>query len=300
MIVMDQIAAMQALMRQYRCEGKTIGFVPTMGYLHEGHTSLIDRARAENDIVVLSVFVNPLQFGPNEDFARYPRDFERDRRIAEQHGVDVLFHPEADEMYPEPLTVRAIVQARADVLCGRSRPGHFDGVATVLIKLFNIVMPDRAYFGMKDAQQVAVVDGLIRDLNFPIELVPVPTVREADGLAKSSRNVYLSPQERSEAPALYAALQAAASAVERGERSAAAIRRMVREHIEAHTHVEIDYVEVCSYPDLTPLETLAGTVLIAVAVRFASARLIDNIMIELPKTGEQGDGKGEQACFARS
>ncbi|MED5075692.1 pantoate--beta-alanine ligase, partial [Anoxybacillus geothermalis] len=167
--------------------------------------------------------------------------------------------------------------------------GHFDGVATVLIKLFNIVMPDRAYFGMKDAQQVAVVAGLIRDFNFPIELVPVPTVRETDGLAKSSRNVYLSPQERKEAPALYEALKAAAAAVDRGERNAEAIRRLVREHIEAHTHAEIDYVEVCSYPDLTPLSALAGTVLIAVAVRFAGARLIDNIMVELPAADRRGE-----------
>ncbi|CAM3938943.1 Pantoate--beta-alanine ligase [Geobacillus stearothermophilus] len=289
MIVVDRIATMQALMRQYRREGKTIGFVPTMGYLHDGHAALIDRAREENDIVVLSIFVNPLQFGPNEDFARYPRDFERDRRIAGQHGVDVLFHPEVDEMYPAPLSVQAVVKARTDVLCGRSRPGHFDGVATVLIKLFNIVMPDRAYFGMKDAQQVAVVAGLIRDFNFPIELVPVPTVRETDGLAKSSRNVYLSPQERKEAPALYEALKAAAAAVDRGERNAEAIRRLVREHIEAHTHAEIDYVEVCSYPDLTPLSALAGTVLIAVAVRFAGARLIDNIMVELPAADRRGE-----------
>lgn len=190
-------------------------------------------------------------------------------------------------MYPGPLTVQAVVKARTDVLCGRSRPGHFDGVATVLIKLFNIVMPDRAYFGRKDAQQVAVVDGLIRDFNFPIELVPVPTVREADGLAKSSRNVYLSPQERREAPALYQALQAAAAAVEGGERSAAAIRRLVREQIEAHTNAEIDYVDVCSYPDLAPLAVLEGTVIIAIAVRFASARLIDNLILELPKAPRQ-------------
>ncbi|AMX83124.1 pantoate--beta-alanine ligase [Geobacillus subterraneus] len=287
MIIVDRISEMQALMRQCRREGKTIGFVPTMGYLHEGHAALIDRAREENDMVVVSIFVNPLQFGPNEDFARYPRDFARDRHIAEQRGVDVLFHPEAGEMYPGPLTVQAVVKARTDVLCGRSRPGHFDGVATVLIKLFHIVMPDRAYFGMKDAQQVAVVDGLIRDFNFPIELVPVPTVREADGLAKSSRNVYLSSQERKEAPALYQALQAAAAAVEEGERSGDALRRLVKEHIEAHTHAEIDYVEVCSYPDLTPLETLHGTVLVAVAVRFTSARLIDNVILRLPEAPRQ-------------
>ncbi len=185
MIVTTKIQDMQTMMQQYRLEGKTIGFVPTMGYLHEGHIALLKKAREENDIVALSVFVNPLQFGPNEDFARYPRDIERDERIAKENGVDVFFCPSVEEMYPHPLSVQVTVKERVDVLCGKSRPGHFDGVATVLTKLFHIVMPTRAYFGMKDAQQVAVVDGLIRDFHFPIELVAVPTVREEDGLAKA-------------------------------------------------------------------------------------------------------------------
>jgi pantoate--beta-alanine ligase len=281
MIVITKIKDMQTAMQQYRREGKTIGFVPTMGYLHEGHAALIQKAREENDIVALSVFVNPLQFGPNEDFERYPRDLERDQRIAKEHGVDVFFSPDVKEMYPHPLSVQVVVKERVDVLCGKSRPGHFDGVATVLTKLFHIVMPDRAYFGLKDAQQVAVVDGLIRDFHFPIELVAVPTVREEDGLAKSSRNVYLSPEERKEAPALYKALLQAKAAVENGERNAEAVCALVKQYIQTHTHAEIDYAEIYSYPDLKPLETLAGKVIIAVAVRFANARLIDNIIFEI-------------------
>jgi pantoate--beta-alanine ligase len=281
MIVITKIKDMQTAMQQYRREGKTIGFVPTMGYLHEGHAALIQKAREENDIVALSVFVNPLQFGPNEDFERYPRDLERDQRIAKEHGIDVFFSPDVKEMYPHPLSVQVVVKERVDVLCGKSRPGHFDGVATVLTKLFHIVMPDRAYFGLKDAQQVAVVDGLIRDFHFPIELVAVPTVREEDGLAKSSRNVYLSPEERKEAPALYKALLQAKAAVENGERNAEAVCALVKQYIQTHTHAEIDYAEIYSYPDLKPLETLAGKVIIAVAVRFANARLIDNIIFEI-------------------
>jgi pantoate--beta-alanine ligase len=281
MIVITKIKDMQTAMQQYRREGKTIGFVPTMGYLHEGHAALIKKAREENDIVALSVFVNPLQFGPNEDFERYPRDLERDQRIAKEHGVDVFFSPDVKEMYPHPLSVQVVVKERVDVLCGKSRPGHFDGVATVLTKLFHIVMPDRAYFGLKDAQQVAVVDGLIRDFHFPIELVAVPTVREEDGLAKSSRNVYLSPEERKEAPTLYQALMQAKAAVENGERNAEKICALVKQYIQTHTHAEIDYVEIYSYPDLKPIETLAGKVIIAVAVRFANARLIDNIILDI-------------------
>ncbi|MGG6437754.1 pantoate--beta-alanine ligase [Saccharococcus caldoxylosilyticus] len=281
MMVITKIKDMQTAMQQYRREGKTIGFVPTMGYLHEGHVALIKKACEENDIVALSVFVNPLQFGPNEDFERYPRDLERDQRIAKEHGVDVFFSPDVKEMYPHPLNVQVVVKERVDVLCGKSRPGHFDGVATVLTKLFHIVMPDRAYFGLKDAQQVAVVDGLIRDFHFPIQLVAVPTVREEDGLAKSSRNVYLSPEERKEAPALYKALLQAKAAVENGERNAEAVCALVKQYIQTHTHGEIDYAEIYSYPDLKPLETLAGKVIIAVAVRFANARLIDNIILDI-------------------
>lgn len=281
MIVVTTIKEMQQKMIEYRKEGKTIGFVPTMGYLHEGHVALLQAARKENDVVVLSVFVNPLQFGPNEDFDRYPRDIVRDEQIAKEAGVDVLFYPSVAEMYPRPLSVQVVVKERVDVLCGKTRPGHFDGVATVLTKLFHIVMPTRAYFGMKDAQQVAVVDGLIRDFHFPIELVAVPTVREADGLAKSSRNVYLSEEERNEAPALYEALKKAKTAIENGERDPKAVCALVEDHIATNTHGVIDYVEVYSYPELKPLEKLAGKIIIALAVRFTNARLIDNITVDV-------------------
>jgi pantoate--beta-alanine ligase len=281
MIVVRNIHDMQQKMNQFRLQGKTIGFVPTMGYLHEGHVALLNEARKQNDIVVLSIFVNPLQFGPNEDFDRYPRDIKRDETIAKEAGVDVLFYPDVAEMYPRPLSIKTVVTERVDVLCGKSRPGHFDGVVTVLMKLFNIVMPHRAYFGMKDAQQVAVVDGLIRDFNFPIELIPVPTVREEDGLAKSSRNVYLSEEERKKAPALYEALQKAKAAVEEGERSPVVIRNLVIDYIKTHTHAEIDYVEIYSYPELKPMQVLSGKVIIAVAVRFTNARLIDNITLDV-------------------
>jgi pantoate--beta-alanine ligase len=281
MIVITKINDMQKTMKEYHLQGKTIGFVPTMGYLHEGHAALLQEARRQNDIVVLSVFVNPLQFGPNEDFERYPRDIQRDERIAKEAGVDILFYPDVTEMYPRPLSVQVVVKERVDVLCGKSRPGHFDGVATVLTKLFNIVMPTRAYFGMKDAQQVAVVDGLIRDFHFPIELIAVPTVREADGLARSSRNVYLSAEERKEAPALYEALQKAKTAIENGERNPTAICALIEDHIKTNTHATIDYIEVYSYPDLKPLQKLSGKVIIALAVRFTNARLIDNITLDV-------------------
>jgi pantoate--beta-alanine ligase len=281
MIVVTNIHDMQQKMNQFRLQGKTIGFVPTMGYLHEGHVTLLNEARKQNDVVVLSIFVNPLQFGPNEDFDRYPRDIKRDETIAKEAGVDILFYPDVAEMYPQPLSIKTVVTERVDVLCGKSRPGHFDGVVTVLMKLFNIVMPHRAYFGMKDAQQVAVVDGLIRDFNFPIELIPVPTVREEDGLAKSSRNVYLSEEERKEAPALYEALQKAKAAIEEGEKRPDVIQNLVIDYIKTHTHANIDYVEIYSYPELKPIEELSGKVIIAVAVRFTNARLIDNITLDV-------------------
>lgn len=280
-ITIEKIEQMQACIMAERQKGKTIGFVPTMGYLHEGHVALLERARKENDIVVLSIFVNPLQFGPNEDFDRYPRDFEHDYKIAERAGVDIIFYPSVTEMYPHEPSVTVKVHERVDVLCGKSRPGHFDGVATVVTKLFHIVMPHRAYFGLKDAQQVAVIDGLIRDFHFPIELVAVPTVREDDGLAKSSRNVYLSEQERQEAPALYAALQKGKALIEAGERDVETVRKAIVHHIEQHTTGVIDYVEVYSYPELKPLETLQGKIILALAVRFTNARLIDNIVMNV-------------------
>ncbi|MEH7664130.1 pantoate--beta-alanine ligase, partial [Bacillus velezensis] len=207
---------LKELIAQYRSEGRTIGFVPTMGFLHEGHLTLVEKASKENDIVVMSIFVNPTQFGPGEDYEAYPRDLKRDARLAEQAGADVLFTPSPSDMYKGEQNVAVQVKRRTDVLCGASRVGHFDGVATVLTKFFNLVKPTRAYFGLKDAQQAAVVDGLIEDFFMDIELVAVDTVREEDGLAKSSRNVYLTEQERKEAPMIYKALQQGAELIRDG------------------------------------------------------------------------------------
>ncbi|WP_419881190.1 pantoate--beta-alanine ligase [Peribacillus sp. B-H-3] len=281
MKIITTVREMQKHVREEKSSGKSVGFVPTMGFLHQGHRTLIENARRDNEIVVLSIFVNPLQFGPNEDLETYPRDIERDEITAREDGADYLFYPSVEEMYGSDVSVTAIVKERTDVLCGRQRPGHFDGVATVLTKLFNIVSPDRAYFGMKDAQQVAVVSSLIKDFNFDIELVPVPTVREEDGLAKSSRNVFLSDEERSQASQLYKSLQLAQKAAEAGERDPAVLSSMIRQHIESHTSGIIDYAEVYSYPALKPLDKLSGKVLIAIAVKFERARLIDNITITI-------------------
>jgi len=260
---------------------QTIGFVPTMGFLHEGHVKLIEEARKANDIVVLSIFVNPLQFGPNEDFESYPRDAERDEAIAKQAGVHVLFRPQVDEMYPEKPSYTVSVRNRVNVLCGKSRNGHFDGVATVLTKLFHLVQPNRAYFGMKDAQQVAVIDGLIKEFHFPIDLVPVSTVREEDGLAKSSRNVYLNKEERSQAPILYKSLKIAEETILNGERNKQAIIEQVSSLIKTETSGIIDYIEILSYPELKELDVINGKIIIALAVKFTNARLIDNITIEI-------------------
>lgn len=281
MKVITTIQEMQAEILKLKSQSKSIGFVPTMGYLHEGHLTLLKRARVENDIVVLSIFVNPLQFGPTEDFSTYPRDFERDQSLAECEGTDYLFYPSTDEMYPHFSSVRIVVQERTDVLCGKSRPGHFDGVATVLTKLFNIVMPTRAYFGKKDAQQVAVVEGLITDFNFPIELIPVDIIREEDGLAKSSRNVHLLPEERSSAKVLYKSLVAAKEAIEAGEKNPQTIKNLVSNIITSETKGHIDYVEVYSYPQLKAKENINGTCIIALAVKFSKVRLIDNIILEV-------------------
>ena len=196
MKVVNTITELQELIKHEKSQHHSIGLVPTMGFLHEGHRALLKRARQENEMIVLSVFVNPLQFGPNEDLANYPRDFDRDQKVAEEVGVDILFHPSVQEMYPNELSVTMQVHKRTNVLCGKSRPGHFDGVVTVLTKLFHLVQPNKVYFGKKDAQQVAVVDSLVNDLNFPLQIVAVDTVREHDGLAKSSRNVYLTEEER--------------------------------------------------------------------------------------------------------
>ncbi|MGN8769703.1 pantoate--beta-alanine ligase [Paenibacillus barengoltzii] len=271
-------------------EGKQIkvALVPTMGYLHEGHASLLRKARAENDLVVLSIFVNPIQFGPNEDFERYPRDPEKDLALAEREGVDFVFLPTVEEMYPEPTRTHIKVDGLTDVLCGASRPGHFDGVTTVVGKLFHIVQPDRAYFGQKDAQQVAVITRMVEDLNFDVEVIPCPIVREADGLALSSRNVYLSPEERQAALVLSRSLEdARAKAEGQTPVTAGELREEIREKISAEPLANIDYVEVSDFPELSPLAEdervdAAGRqkgVFIAVAVKFGTTRLIDNVIL---------------------
>ncbi|MEH7012634.1 pantoate--beta-alanine ligase [Neobacillus niacini] len=283
MRVITTIQEMQTEIIKLKSQSKSIGFVPTMGFLHEGHLTLLKRARLDNDIVVLSIFVNPLQFGPTEDFATYPRDFARDQSLAEFEGADFLFYPSVEEMYPHSSSVSVVVNERTDVLCGKSRPGHFDGVATVLTKLFNTVMPTRAYFGKKDAQQVAVVAGLITDFNFPIELIPVDIVREEDGLAKSSRNVNLLPEERRQAVVLYKSLTVAKETIEGGERNPQTIKNLVSNMIRSETNGLIDYVEIYSYPQLKALENIDGSCIIALAVKFSKVRLIDNIILEVSK-----------------
>lgn len=284
MKIINLISDMQTESLAARLANKTIGFVPTMGFLHEGHATLIEQARKENDMVVLSIFVNPLQFGPNEDFDAYPRDIARDEKIARELGVDYLFYPTIEEMYKEDRTTLITVEKRVDVLCGKKRPGHFDGVATVVMKLFQIVMPTQAYFGMKDAQQVAVIEGLISDYHLTVQLVRVNTIREEDGLAKSSRNVYLTPKEREEAPALQQALQLGEGRLEQGA-SIYETKEFVENHIKEHTGSEIDYVEIYSYPDLKVVkEPRDGeSLIIAVAAKFSKARLIDNIVFSYTK-----------------
>ncbi|MGG0858001.1 pantoate--beta-alanine ligase [Bacillus pumilus] len=286
MNVVTHIHELKEWIKHHQEKQHSIGFVPTMGFLHEGHLTLAKEARDQNDVVVMSIFVNPLQFGPNEDFESYPRDMKRDQRLAEEAGVDILFTPDVKEMYPNDPSITMTVQKRTDVLCGKKRPGHFDGVVTVLTKLFHLVVPTNVYFGLKDAQQVAVIDAMIKDFFFDLHLVSVPTVREENGLAKSSRNVYLSEKERQEAPALYRALKKGQSAVEKGERDVSRIYQLVEEEI-LQTSGEIDYIEIYSYPELEPLQQLAGQVIIAIAVKFSRARLIDNVIFHVPESGEK-------------
>ncbi|PHA03583.1 pantoate--beta-alanine ligase [Bacillus pseudomycoides] len=277
MHIITTVQEMQQIAGELRASGKKVGFVPTMGYLHEGHLTLLRQAKKENDIVMLSIFVNPLQFGPNEDLDRYPRDIERDERLAREVEVDYLFYPSVEEMYPTDRTTNVEVVKRTDVLCGKQRPGHFAGVATVLMKLFNITMPNRAYFGMKDAQQVAVIEGFVDDYNIPVTIVPVEIVREEDGLARSSRNIYLSERERQEAPHLYKSLCMAKERIVKGERNPKNITSFIKEYIETNTQGVVDYADLYAYPNLTEVEKISGRMIIAIAVKFENARLIDNI-----------------------
>jgi len=263
----------------------TVGFVPTMGYLHEGHLSLFRKAKEQDDIVVISIFVNPLQFGANEDFDIYPRDPERDLRMAREAGVNIVFIPDVEEMYPAPFLTKVSVSDITSRLCGASRPGHFDGVATVVLKLFHIVAPDRAYFGMKDAQQVAVIQQMVKDLNVPVEIVPCPTLREPDGLAMSSRNVYLSPEERAQAVVLNEALTEAEEALKQKKVTPREVKDLVLKKILTAPLADVDYAEVLNYPELTPIsdnpQQSSRQIIIALAVRFGKTRLIDNRIISL-------------------
>lgn len=287
MEVIQSIADLRSRIREYRRKNDgSVGFVPTMGYLHEGHASLLRKARSQSGLVVLSIFVNPLQFGPGEDFERYPRNTERDLEVAEAAGADLVFMPSVSEMYPTPTRTTVAVSGLTSRLCGASRPGHFDGVATVVSKLFHIVQPDQAFFGLKDAQQVAVIQQMVQDLNLPVDIVPCPTLREQDGLAMSSRNVYLSDEERKQALVLSQALDKAKEFVQsRPNFNAAELESLVRNHIATAPLAVIDYAEVLAFPTLEPFEnsTHIDSIILALAVKFGKTRLIDNVIIQLRK-----------------
>ncbi|WP_417564395.1 pantoate--beta-alanine ligase [Microbacterium sp.] len=279
MKIVHSVAEMQDTAAATRARGESIGLVPTMGSFHAGHLSLMSAARTQNDRVVVSLFVNPTQFGPGEDLAAYPRDLDGDARLAAAEDVDVLFAPSAAEMYPDGFATTVHVAGVADVLDGAARPGHFDGVATVVAKLFSIVAPDVAYFGQKDAQQVLVVRRLVRDLNLPVRIEACPIVREADGLAMSSRNVYLDPEARARATALNQALSAAEAVVALGETRAEPVLAAAR-GVLAASGIDPEYLELRSPDDLTPVDAVTEPALLAVAARVGSARLIDNRMLE--------------------
>jgi len=279
MKIVDTIHRMTTLAKMLKKEGKTIGLVPTMGYLHEGHLSLARTAKKHNDIVVMSIFVNPKQFCPGEDLDAYPRDLKRDEALAASAGVDILFVPSAAEMYPEGYVTYVNVEGLTDGLCGASRPGHFKGVTTVVAKLFGVVQPALAYFGQKDAQQAIVIGKMAVDLNFDVEIKVVPTVREKDGLALSSRNVYLTAAERRDAAVLYKALQAAEASVHSGNRDAVVLKELIASMIREISGVRIEYISIVDAKDLKPVGAISGKVLIALAVFFGKTRLIDNIIV---------------------
>jgi pantoate--beta-alanine ligase len=281
MKIVETVEKVRAEVARARQEGKKIGFVPTMGYLHEGHGSLIRRAKEENEFVVVSIFVNPTQFGIGEDFETYPRDLAMDSMLAEQAGADVIFHPTVSEMYPQGYRTFVEVEDITSKLCGASRPGHFRGVTTIVSKLFHMVKADRAYFGQKDAQQVAVIQQMVRDLNMDIEVIPCAIVREADGLAMSSRNTYLSPEERKAALILSQSLFQSVKMIENGEHDARNLRNWINEKIKCEPLAKIDYVEIVDGVTLEEIEEIKGDVLIALAVKIGKTRLIDNIRLEV-------------------
>lgn len=281
MNIVSTVKEVREQVKEWRAQGLSVGLVPTMGYLHEGHKSLIDKAVEQNDRVVVSVFVNPIQFGPTEDLATYPRDLDRDAALCESAGADLIFHPENEEMYFEDFCTYVDMEHLTKGLCGKTRPTHFRGVCTVVSKLFHIVQPDRAYFGQKDAQQLAVVRRMVRDLNFDLEIVGCPIVREEDGLAKSSRNTYLSEEERKAAVVLSRSLAKGKELIESGERDAETIKKAIREVIDAEPLAKIDYVEVVNFDTIEAMDTLDGTVLTAIAVYIGKTRLIDNFIMTI-------------------
>ncbi len=281
MKIVSRVEELRELIRKVRQQGKTIGLVPTMGYLHEGHLTLMRTAKARHDVVVASIFVNPLQFGPKEDYAVYPRDLDRDSKLAAEAGVDILFAPTVEEMYPDGfdnmLTYVNVIRI-TDKLCGATRPGHFRGVTTVVTKLFNIVKPDAAFFGQKDAQQVVVIKRMVADLNMDIEIVTVPIVRENDGLAMSSRNVFLTPDERKSALVLSRSLALSNKLLNSGERSADKVKDAMRRMITAEPNVSIDYISICDTETLDELDLVKDRALVALAVKVGKTRLIDNMV----------------------
>lgn len=279
MRIIRSIEQMSAFSKNMRLRHKTIGFVPTMGALHQGHLSLIRQACRDNDKVVVSIFVNPIQFGPQDDFKKYPRDLRRDARLCKEEGVDIIFYPATEDMYPCGYKTYMEVEDLSDVLCGKFRPGHFRGVTTVVLKLFNMVNPDIAYFGQKDAQQAIIIKKMACDLNLGVKIKVMPTVREKDGLALSSRNVYLSPQERQEAVILFQALNLAKALSKQGNRDSLAIIRKMRRLIETKKSARVQYIAIVGSEDLKPVEKIRERVLIALAVWIGKTHLIDNIII---------------------
>jgi pantoate--beta-alanine ligase len=287
MRVIRTIVEVRNNVKENRALGKSIALVPTMGYLHQGHLQLIKSAKRDGQYTVVSIFVNPLQFGPKEDFASYPRDLERDVKLALDAGADMIFAPAVEEMYPVTCLTGVEVQQLGNWLCGKSRPGHFNGVCTVVSKLFNIVQPERAYFGEKDAQQLAIIRKMVFDLNYPVEVVGVPIVREEDGLARSSRNIFLGQSEREQAPVLWRALQIAQGMYFQGERESAKIKNAMLKEFGKCSLANVDYIEIVDTINLQPITQLSSKALVAVAVRFGQTRLIDNLtLLEEKCTGQ--------------
>lgn len=276
METISKINEARNIINKWKRQGLSIGFVPTMGCLHQGHLSLIEQARQENDKVIVSIFVNPLQFGPNEDFSRYPRSLDKDLEGCKNFGADLVFTPSLNELLPEKNLIYVDVDLLGNNLCGSSRPGHFRGVCTIVAKLFNILTPDRSYFGQKDAQQLAIISRMVKDLNFNTKIVPCPIVREADGLAMSSRNVYLTKEERKAATIISKSLTAAKSLLEQGERDSFNIKSFIIDSIKTQPLANIDYVEIVDHESLQYVDIIEKPILIAVAVYFGKTRLIDN------------------------